>query len=36
MSAVAMLYADQVRKGKRTIDEVPERWREEVKEILGM
>lgn len=36
MSAIAMLYADQVRKGKRTIDEVPERWREEVRQILDM
>lgn len=35
MSAIALLYADQVRSGKRTIDQVPEKWREEVIEYLN-
>ena len=34
MSAIAKLYADKVRSGEKTIDEVPERWREEVRRIL--
>ena len=36
MSAIAFLYADQVRNGRRTIDEVPERWRDEVRRILAI
>lgn len=35
MSAIAKLYAEKVRNGEKTIDEVPERWRDEVIEILG-
>ena len=34
MSAIAKLYADKVLSGEKTLDDVPERWREEVKEIL--
>ena len=33
-SAMAKIYADLVRRGQRTIEEVPERWRAEVEEIL--
>ena len=35
MSAIAKLYAEKVRSGEKTINEVPERWRDEVREILG-
>lgn len=34
MSAIAKLYAEKVKNGEKTIDEVPERWREEVRQIL--
>ena len=33
---MAKIYANRVSLGKMTIDEVPERWREEVKAILGL
>lgn len=35
MSRIAMMYAEQILQGKKTIDDVPERWRAEVEEILG-
>lgn len=28
-------YARRIRKGKMTIEEVPERWREAVRQALG-
>lgn len=31
---MAKVYADLIRKGKKTIDDVPERLREEVRRIL--
>lgn len=31
---MAKIYADLIRKGKKTIDDVPENLREEVKRIL--
>lgn len=31
---MAKIYADLIRKGLKTIDDVPERLREEVKRIL--
>lgn len=31
---MAKFYALQIKMGKKTIDEVPERWREEVKKLL--
>jgi len=31
---MAKIYADRVRKGLMTLEEVPERWREAVREIL--
>ena len=34
MSRIAMMYAEQIMQGKKTIDDVPERWRAEVEEIL--
>ena len=34
MSAIAKLYAEKVKNGEKTIEEVPERWREEVREII--
>ncbi len=34
MSRIAMMYAEQILQGKKTIDDVPERWRAEVEEIL--
>lgn len=34
MSAIAKLYAEKVKNGEKTIEEVPERWREEVRKIL--
>jgi hypothetical protein len=30
-----MMYAEQILQGKKTIEDVPERWRAEVEEILG-
>lgn len=32
---MAKIYADLIRAGKRTIDDVPEKWREEVESILN-
>lgn len=32
---MAKVYADLIRKGKKTIDDVPERLRAEVRRILG-
>ena len=32
---MAKIYADLIRAGKRTIEEVPENWREEVEAILN-
>ena len=34
MSRIAIMYAEQIMQGKKTIDDVPERWRAEVEEIL--
>lgn len=34
MSAIAKLYADKVLSGEKTLDDVPERWREEVRKII--
>lgn len=34
MSRIAMMYAEQILQGKKTINDVPERWRAEVEEIL--
>lgn len=31
---VADIYAEHIKKGKRTIDDVPSLWKEEVREIL--
>lgn len=31
---MAKVYADLIRKGKKTIDDVPERLRDEVRRIL--
>lgn len=31
---MAKIYYRQVRAGKRTLDEVPEYWREQVREML--
>lgn len=28
-------YVNRIRQGKMTIEEVPEKWREEVREIIG-
>ena len=33
---MANFYANQVRNGKRTIDQVPARWQDAVREILGL
>lgn len=35
MSYIAYVYADLIRKGKKTIEDVPERLREEVEAILA-
>lgn len=32
---MAKIYANLIKKGKITIDSVPERWKEEVLEILN-
>lgn len=32
---MAQVYADLVRKGAKTIDDVPERYRDAVRKILG-
>lgn len=34
-SYMAMIYADLIRKGKKAIEEVPEKLRAEVKAILN-
>lgn len=31
---MAKIYANRILMGKMTLDEVPERWREETKKIL--
>lgn len=31
---MAKLYAMRIRQGKMTLEDVPERWREEVRKIL--
>lgn len=31
---MAKLYAMRIRQGKMALDDVPERWREEVRKIL--
>lgn len=31
---MAKLYAQRIRQGRMTLDDVPERWREEVRELL--
>ena len=31
---MAKLYAEAVRRGERTLESVPARWREKVREIL--
>ena len=31
---MAKLYAQRIRQGRMTLDDVPERWREEVRKIL--
>lgn len=31
---MAKLYAQRILQGRMTLDDVPERWREEVREIL--
>ena len=33
-SALIELYAKSVKSGKRTIEQVPERWREDVRKVL--
>lgn len=33
-SALIELYAKSVRRGKRTLEQVPECWREDVKKVL--
>jgi len=32
---MAKLYAKRIRAGKMTLEEVPERWREEVEALLA-
>lgn len=32
---MAAFYANRIRKGKMTIDDVPLKWREEVRKLLG-
>lgn len=34
--AVMKIYASLVKKGKKTLDEIPEEYREAVKEYLGL
>jgi hypothetical protein len=36
MSAIAKVYARRVQRGEITIDNVPEKLRAEVREILGI
>lgn len=35
MSRIAMMYAEQILQGKKTLEDVPEKWRAEVEEILN-
>ena len=35
MSKIALMYAEKIMRGEKTIDDVPERWRAEVEEILN-
>lgn len=32
---MAKIYANRIKAGKITIDDVPQRWREQVKALLG-
>jgi len=32
---MAKIYARKIKKGEMSIDQVPEKWREEVKKLLG-
>lgn len=32
---MAKVYANQIRRGAITIEDVPQRWREQVRELLG-
>ena len=32
---MAKIYARKIKNGEMTIDQVPEKWREEVKKLLG-
>jgi len=34
VSNVAKIYVRKIRNGEMTIDDVPERWREEVRRLL--
>ena len=33
---MAKIYANRIKAGKITIDDVPQRWREQVKALLGL
>ena len=33
---MAKIYARRVRNGEMTIDQVPERWRDQVRALLGI
>ena len=35
MSYIARVYADLIRKGKKTIDDVPEKLKDEVQQLLN-
>ena len=35
MSYIARVYADLIRKGKKTIDDVPEKLKDEVQQLLS-
>ena len=32
---MAKIYANRIKAGKITLDDVPQRWREQVKALLG-
>ncbi len=32
---MAKIYARKIKNGEMTLDQVPEKWREEVKKLLG-
>jgi hypothetical protein len=36
IKAMVQVYADLVRKGKRTLDEIPEKYRADVKAVLDV